>query len=212
MFLEKCGKLFFLQMRPLFFFALAALPFLGASLFLFQESSKMQDLEERFASAAKKERLAMDRRDRKERFIHRYSQSNPYFLDQNIESFRPLQAEKRNLESLLHHPAFPDATAISDRLHFIEENALMFQEEKIETSKEMKETQEHMRHPVQMDESDLKQILALIEDVPIENNSPAAYAPQLLITDFHLKKLETPLHTEVFEVRMDLIKREFTKP
>ncbi|MBX7066998.1 MAG: hypothetical protein K1X28_07190 [Parachlamydiales bacterium] len=212
MFLKKCGQLFFMQMRPLFFFILIALPLLGASFFLSQESARAQDLEARFANAAKKERQALERKGRKERFIRRYSDANPYFIDQTIESFPLLLAEKQRLESLLHHPALPESAAFQERIRFINENKLAFQEEKIETSKEMKEVQERIRHPVQMDESDLKQILSLIEDLPIEENLPNEHAPQILIKDFRLKKLETPLHTEVFEVEMDLIKREFTKP
>lgn len=212
MFLKKCGQLFFLQMRPLFFFVVIALPLIAAGFFLSQQAASIQDLEGRFSQAAKKERQAMDRKGRKERFIERYSQSNPYFLDQTIESYPLLRAEKQRLEALVMHPAFPDSSAIQERLQFINENRLAFQEEKIETSKEMKEVHERIRHPVQMDEADLKQILSFLEDVPIETALPKERAPQILIKDFRLKKLETPLHTEVFEVEMDLIKREFTKP
>ena len=76
----------------------------------------------------------------------------------------------------------------------------------------MKEVEEKQRHPVQMDESDLKQILSLIEDLPVDSFLPSAGSPQLLIKEFRLKKQETPLHTEVFEVEMDLLKREFSEP
>lgn len=209
MFLNKCGRLFFLHMRPAFFFILVALPLLGSVFFLSQESTQIQNLEERFANAAKKERLATERKEKKERFVQRYSQANPYFLDQMIEAFALLQSEKERLQSIALHPAFPESRGIQERLRFINENKFVFQEEKIETSKEMKEVHEHLRHPVQMDEADLKQILSMLEDVPIEENLPKEHAPQILIKDFYLKKIETPLHTEVFEVDMDLIKREF---
>ncbi len=212
MLLEECGKLLFFKIRPVFFFAMIAMPFILAGFFLSREASRLQTLKERFAAAARKEQLAMERKHRKERFIHRYSHTNPYFLDQVIESLPLLQAEREKIDSLLNHPAFPESTPLKERLSFIRENRLAFREEKIETSKEMKEIQEVQQHPVQMDETDLKQILALVEDIPIEGNFPKTNAPQLLIKDFRLKKLETPLYTEVFEVEMDLIKREFFEP
>ena len=211
MFFEKCGILFFSKMRPVFFFALVAAPLLIASFFLYQEVLQYQELQERFLKASRKEQLAMERMGRKERFLHRYSQATPYFLDQTIESLPLLQKEKEQLKSLLNHPAFPESVAIKERLSFIEENRLAFKEEKIETSKQMKEVQEKQRHPVQMDENDLKQILALLEDVQIDECLPKIHSPQILIKEFHLKKIETPLQQEVFEVEMDLIKREFSK-
>ena len=211
MFLEKCGQFFFLKMRPVFFFILAIFPLIGSALFLSQKSGELEDLEERYAGAARKERLALERKARKERFLARYSNPNPYFLDQQIESFPLLTNERQKLLSLLHHPAFPESQAIKNRLAVLNENRLAFTEEKIEVSSQMKEVEEKQRHPVQMDESDIKQILSLIEDVPIENYMPTSGSPQILIKELRLKKQETELHTEVFEVEMDLIKREFTE-
>jgi len=211
MFLEKCGQFFFLKMRPLFFFALVLFPLLTAAFFLSQKFSELQALEERFSNAARKEKLALERKARKERFLNRYSTSNSYFLDQQIESFPLLLNERLKLEALLHHPAFPESQAIKDRLSFLKENRLAFVEEKMEVSSQIKEVEEKQRHPVQMDENDLKHVLSLIEDIPIETYSPASGSPQILIKEFRLKKQETSLQTEVFEVEMDLLKREFTE-
>ena len=211
MFLEKCGTLFFSRMRPPFFFALALLPPIVAGVFLFLEYTKLQDLEERFSAAARKQKMAVERIERKDRFIRRYSHADPYFLDRQIESFPLLQSEKVRIESLLHHPAFPESQSLKDRLFFLSENRLSFTEENIHVSSQIKETEEKQRHPVQMDESDLKKILSLVEDVPIESILPSNDSPQILIKDFRIKKQETALQTEVFEVEMDLLKREFTK-
>ncbi len=209
LFLEQCGKFFFLKIRPLFFFALVLIPLIGAGFYLSQEANSLQDLQERFAKAARKERFALERKERKERFLQRYSSANPYFLDHNIESFPLLEREKEQLDSLLRHPAFPESRALQERLRFLQENRLVFREEKIEVSKEMKEVEERQQHPVQMDEADLKQILAMIEDVSIDDKYPIEHSPHMIIKEFHLKKRKTPLQTEVFEVEMDLIKREF---
>ncbi|MGB7978738.1 MAG: hypothetical protein WCF19_06230 [Chlamydiales bacterium] len=212
MFLEKCGQFFFLRMRPPLFFALAVLPLAFASLYLSQINARLHELESRFAGAARKERLALERKERKERFLQRHSSPNPYFLDQEIESFPLLQHERHALESLLHHPAFPESLPIKERIAFLDKNRLLFSEEGIAVSEQMKEVEEKQRYPVQMDENDLKRILSLIEDVPIDSFTPLSESPQILIKEFHLKKQETSLHTEVFEVEMTLLKREFFQP
>ncbi len=209
--LQRCGKLFFSQIRPLFFFLFITLPVLGAAFFLFLAQAKLEELEARFAKAARKEKISFERKAKRERFIQRYSQANPYFLDQQIESLPLLQREKERLEALLHHPAFPDSRDLKGRLQFIQENRLFFTEENIRTATHLKETDEKQRHPVQMDENDLQKVLSLIEDVPVGAHLPAPARPQLIVQEMRIRKTETPLHTEVFEVEMDLLKREFNK-
>ena len=211
MFLEQCGQFFFSRMRPSFFFAFCLFPLFMAAILLFMEHGQLQDLEMRFANAAHKEKLSVARRGRKDRFLQRYGHADPYFLDQKIESFALLQKEAKKLESLLNHPAFPESLSLKERLAFLKENRFSFAEENIRVSTQIKEVEEKQRHPVQMDESDLKNILSLIEDVPIESSLPSKNSPQIVIKDFRLKKQETSLQTPVFEVEMDLIKREFTK-
>lgn len=206
MFLKKCGLLFFSKMRPPFFFSLILFPIIGAAFFLFSSSSNVVSLEERFQNSRRKEKLALERKMRKEKFLDRYSNPDPYFLDQEIESFSFLEKEKRRLLSLQNHPAYPQSIHIEERLKFLNENKLVFVEDKISNTSNINETEERARFAVQMDENDLKDLLFLIEDLASNSHS---HRPQLLIKDFRLKKIETPLATEVFEVKMDLIKREF---
>lgn len=211
MFLENLGRFFFTRMRPAFFFILVVFPVVAASLFVYLESAEIQDLEDRLAKLSRKEKIAFERKGRKERFLKRYSNANPYFLDQKIEAFSLLQSEQTRLESLLHHPAFPESHSLKERLAFLGENRFAFAEENIRASSTLKEVEEKQRKSVQMDENDLKAILSLVEDLPIDSAVPASGSPQLIIKDFRLKKQETSLQTEVFEVEMDLLKREFIK-
>ncbi len=208
---EKIGQFCFSHMRPSFFFALSVFPLLVASFFLFLEHTQLQDLEVRFAKAARKEKIVFEKKERKEKFLHRYSQADPYFLDQQIESFPLLQQELQMLKSLKSHPAFPHDQTVKQRLSFLNENRLTFADENMQTSSKIKEIDEKQRHSVQMDENDLQKILSVLEDVPVGPFLPFEHSPQILIKNFRLKKQETPFQTEVFEVEMDLLKREFTK-
>jgi len=207
MFLERCAKICFTKIRPILFFSSLLFPILLVTTYLFFQQRELQDLESSFSSTMKKAKITLEKKRKKERFLNRYAASNPYFISEKIESLHFLDQEKEDLKILLDHPAISNKKIFKERLAFLsgEENRLAFAEENIRRSSKIKETEEKQRHPVQIDEKDLQTILALIEDVSID---PLA-APQLIIRNFQLKKKETSLQTQVFEVEMALLKREW---
>lgn len=213
MFLERWGKQLFTNISLPLFYLLMLSPLIFTAAMIYMEKSSFQELEDRFAAAVRKGKLAMERKAKKERFLLRYSRPDPYFLDQEIESLVFLRKEKERLQSLLHHPALPRKEPIQERLSYLagSDNRLSFIEENIRSSARIKETEEKQRHPIQLDEEDLQKLLSLIEDLPIGSYSPNKQSPQLLIRDLKLKKLTTPLLTSVFEMELDLLKREFLK-
>lgn len=214
MLLERLGKFCFSQKRPLFFYCALALPVFIGSFYSFLQYKKIMNLEERFETACKKGKTALMRKKKREYFIQRYTNANPYFLDEHIESLTFLGEEIRTLETLIQHPAIADKRPLEARLDFLTEgqNRLSFTEEAIRSSTFVKETEEKQRHPVQMNGEDLKKLLSLVEDLPIESSSVyegQEHRPQIIITDFRLETKQTPLKTNVFEVEMQFLKREF---
>ncbi len=211
MFLEYFGKFSFSQIRPFIFYAILLLPVLLSGSYLLKRYALQQQWENRFFDAAQKGKVATLRKTRKERFMNRYTHADPFFLDRQIESLVFLQKERSIIQSMVHHPALSNKRALQERLDFLRSNAnrLAFTEENIRSSSKIKETDEKQRHPVQMDESDLKKLLTLLEDIPVGENEPALKMPQILIRDMKIKKIETPLHSENYEVEMELLKREW---
>src|SRR5579872_407387 len=151
--LEKLGQCFFSKMRPFFFFALLAFPLLTAAVFLIIQNDRIQKIEERFATASAKGKIAFERKAKKERFLRRYTNPDPYFLDQRIESLLFLQNEKQQIDSLMRHPALPHKQSLQERYSFLTDgsNRLSFAEENIQTSGRIKETDEKLQYPVQVD-------------------------------------------------------------
>lgn len=209
MLLENFGKACFAQIRPAFFFSLLLLPIFLSTVYLSSQKIQLQQLENNFASASAKGKSAIEKKRKKEKFLKRYSEADPYFINKKIESFSFLEEEKEELKRLIQHPAIPNKKTFKERLNFLsgEENQLTFSEEDIRSSTTIKETDEKQRHPIQVDEKDLTQLLCLIEDV----SATSCLSPQLIIRNFKLKKRETPLHNEVFEVEMELLKREWIR-
>ncbi|HEX2582488.1 MAG TPA: hypothetical protein VHL30_00030 [Chlamydiales bacterium] len=206
-FFERAGQFFFQQMRPFFFFLfLATGPFL-ASFLLFQEKQALEIFEHQFSSIVSKSKRAFEKKGRKEKFLELHKKSDPYFLDKEIESLSFLEQEKKRLKNWLSHPAIANKEALWSRLRWLEsdQNRLSFADDEMQFSKTVKETLEKQREIVELDQDDLKHLLALIEELPpVKMNRP-----QLVISEFSLTKKKTELQNEVFELKMELLKREF---
>lgn len=211
MFFERVGRFVFSKIRPQLIYVLLLLPIIFTGIYLFQKMNNLENLELRYREAIMKGKRALERKAKKDQFFQRYAHPTPYFLDHNIESLSFLQQEEKELSDFLHHPALFDKGPIQERIAFIQgdENRISFTEEAIRQSPQIKETEEKQRHPVQMDESDLKKILSIIEDVSIESHIPAPGSPQMIITDLSLKKSTKLLNREILEVEMKILKREF---
>lgn len=194
---------------PIFLMLLGLGP-LGAAFFLYQETQSFLDLEETGSLAMGRVKSAFQRKLRKEAFLAKHENSDPYFLDKEIESLRFLEREKRQLKGWLSHPAISNKEKITRRMQFLEgnENRLSFAEGDIQTSKTCKETMEKQRNPIEIDAEDLNNLLAHIEETS-EPNTSAKKVPQLLICNFSMTQKNTLLQNEVFEITMDLLKREF---
>jgi len=214
---EKIGRFLFQKNRmPIFLFSLSIGPLLAA-FFLCMEKQSFNALEETSSLAMRKAKSAFQRKTRKEAFLTKHENSDPYFLDKEIESLCFLNQEKNQLKSWLSHPAISNKDKLYRRIEFLEngENRLSFSEDEIQVSKTCKETMEKQRYPIEIDSGDLQNLLSIIEENPSEEMrvdnrpSPLKGRPQLLICNFSMTKKNTPLQNEVFEITMDLLKREF---
>lgn len=175
---------------------------------------KIKKLESRLKQTLFYGQTCLEKKQTKETFLKRYAHSDPYFLEKNIESLSFLEDEKKQLEIGLQHPAILQKKLLKHRLGFLQngENQLCFVQDTVQMIPTLKETTEKLRHPIQLNETDLKHLLSWIEDVPIEPFSPLPNMPQLIIKSFKMQKKETPLHSEILELEMELLKREWIQP
>ncbi|MEN9654344.1 MAG: hypothetical protein RL235_456 [Chlamydiota bacterium] len=199
------------HLTPLSLIGLAIIPIALSCCWVALKASEIGLVRETFYTSLRKGKGALERKERKERFLQRFSHSDPYFIDRNIESLRFLNHEIKELQTLLHHPAIAYTTPIEERLKAISdnENRLSFVENKTKVSPFCKEVEEKQQAPIQLDEEDLKKLLVRLEDEQIECYTSLDNSPQIIITDFVLEKIVTPQKKEVFEVQMELLKREF---
>lgn len=206
---EPIGRFFFLKTRIWIFFGLVMSPFLIVLAILALRFMALLETEKAFDAAALRGRAALEKRLEKERFLSRYSNSEPYFVDQHLESLPLMQANLKEHLAMKNHPACRNREGLEKRIAFLEsaENRLTFAEENIRSSKRIKETQERLIHPVEINRDDLEHLLSLIEDVSIGPYQPDPRSPQLLIEDFTLTKKDPA----TYELNLSLMKREFTR-
>jgi len=198
MFFERIGRIL-----PLWSALLPICFPLLATLLLYTQHTSLQQLEEETTLALSRSRTASLQKQRTEAFFSRHQHSDPYFLDHHIEALSFLQQEQKLLQPWASHPATPHRLELEQRLSFLrsEQNRLLFTETKTQTSPQCKETHEAQRHPIEVDETDLKRLLTLIEEIPPGSTTSR---PQLVIRDFHLTR-----KNQTFVLEMNLLKREF---
>jgi len=136
----------------------------------------------------------------------KYAQTDHFYLDHQIESLRFLKKERTALERLMQNPSFTGNEVIEKRYAFLsgEANLLQFVEGTVQSGEDFQETLEKISHPVEVDTQDLKELLSRIE-----NNQPGK--PQLLVTDLNLKKKTFTSGNQVFELNLNLLKRELSQ-
>jgi hypothetical protein len=204
---EQIGRFFFEKNRAWIFFVFLTTPFFLTLAILAPRYASLRETEKSFDTAALRGRSALEKRQVREQFLIRYSNFEPYFIDQCLESLPLLQENLSHLHAMKNHPACPNRQAVMQRINFLEsgDNRLSFAEENIRSSKRVKETEERLLHPVEIDSNDLDRLLCLIEDVAIGEHVPHPNSPQLIIHDFVLTKK----NHAVYELNLSLLKREF---
>ena len=179
--------------------------------FLFNYSVTMEHLitlDEQMENihARKQQSEAVQKRERSA--LSSLAQSDPFYIDKYLETLTFLEPEIKKIEALFSDTAIDET--LQKRLHFLKEgsNRFLFAEDKIRSGDKLREVYEKQQQPVEIDEEDLKKLLALIEGVTIWPYGPKEGRPQLIIQDFLLSKKRHQAQDHIFVVNMNIIKRE----
>ncbi len=135
-------------------------------------------------------------------------ESDPKYLQKELETLPLLESELRRLETILVH--HKDNAILHRRLDFLKsgQNNFSLSEAKRRTGEQFQEVDLSLAHPVEMDDEDVKKMLTSIEGVPINNYPTKQGRPQLLIREFDLVKETSNLGEDIFLVKWNLLQRE----
>lgn len=161
----------------------APIPFVFQVLHHFSATESLHTAKQRLDILEEKTIRLKEQKQKNEHCLASLKKCEPQFLEKSLESM-----------------AFSSLTS--------GENRLLFQEENPRRSDNLEEVDVKQKLPVSLNEEELKKVLSLIEAVPIGSSLPTESAPQLLIKNFTLKKKMSEHEDELFEVSLELIKRE----
>jgi hypothetical protein len=168
----------------------------------------LQRREERVL-ALKREALVQEERNAaQEKLLTQLKVADREYVERQLETQSFLKTECQKIEAILL--ANPDHYTLKERLNLLKtNNQLHFRMQDVKRKDKFQESLLIQEKAVEMNQEDLKSLLARIENVPIselQGNRPP---------DLWIKKLELHKHTlnkneETFRVQLELIKRELT--
>jgi hypothetical protein len=143
--------------------------------------------------------------------IHHFSQADHFYIDKNLETMTFLEPEIESLRKMQGDPNFPDDENIKKRLEALtgSANAMHFTEGVVQTTPLFQEVTETLVRPVEVDVTDLQQVLCKIEGIAMGGCTPPPDRPQLIILDFKLEKKAVGEKNEIYQLNLKLLKREF---
>lgn len=143
-----------------------------------------------------------------EAIFSQIKESDPKYLQKELETLPLLESELKRLETILvHHKENP---TLNQRLTFLKsrQNQFALKEIQRRTGDLFQEVELTLDHPVEMDDEDLKKTLASIEGIPVSSHPTKQGRPQILIREFDLTKEINNLGEEIFLIQCNLLKRE----
>lgn len=165
---------------------------------------KVQHLKEMTAEHGKRQSINIS-------VMNAFREADHFYIDKHLETLVFLDPEMEALQKIVNHKNFPGDPAIKKRLEHLSgsQNSLNFTEGVVQSFPFYQETMETLTHPVELNVTDLKNLLSKIEGVEIGDFKPLANRPQLLVMDFKIDRKRHADNNETFVLDMKLLKREY---
>ncbi len=194
------------------FYLLVLIPFGFLLIHIMHRSDELEELESHIDRLAiQMERVKEIQKDRNA-FMNQYGEVDHYFIDHAVESMVLLKPEVDTLKLVYSHPAFQSCENVKKRLERLTKgkNRIIFSEGNREVIKGVEEVELSQGHPVEINISDLRNILSSVEGVRIGNEEPPIGRPQFVVRRFNLNKKKLD-ERETYLLEMQLIKRGIVK-
>ncbi len=187
---------------------LGLVPCILVLFFHFKKLSSLHSLQDEALSLKSKHAWVESKSKIESDLLTQMGTADKSYLENQIESLQFLEPEIKKLGALLQTD--PNQKEQKVRFDFLSsgKNALRFRQENFQRVGKIQEMEARQVHPVEMNREDVKELLARIENVKIEEHLPGNRPPDLLIKQFELIKKPLPSNEEVFLVNLELIKRE----
>ena len=187
------------------------LPLLLVLMFFISSHNELNDLENHVDQV---KQLALIREKKQAinmALRHHFRDADHFYIDKHLETLTFLENEIESLQKIANNKNYPEDEHIKKRLDHLSGtgNNMIFSEGVVQAFPLFQETTETLVHTVEVNSTDLQQILSRIEGVEIGSFTPLANRPQLIVLDFKLDRKTLNEKNEVFLLNLKLLKREF---
>lgn len=192
------------------FFLIALLPTIYCITNYFNKSQKIAILSEEFDALTPTVDKILANKNCLPRFLQQFGDTNRLYCEQYLESLSFLHTEMEQLRFLSSYQAFANCSMLKKRRDHLtgKTNQICFTSSHPIEFKGIKETEEALMHPIELDGEDLRCLLSLIEGTKINPCCPAIGRPQLMFKSFELQKRKGSHGAENYAINFTLIKRE----
>ena len=180
--------------------------------YCFFYKTQTDDLIMQLSFLAQKTPKAIEKKKSYEDFIQKHTSQRGNFLQQESDKLQLLSKETAFLTPFLSNPLCLSKDKIQNRLNFLQskQNKLTFISTDFQKNSKQQQTSLKLASKVYVNKEDLKKILSLIEQEPIDEFTNPILGPQMIISSFQLTSQISSVQTENFELYLELIQREFT--
>ena len=199
------------QRLLLYIVVLGLLPVLGAFFYFTSQLKHLNNVSNQILYVEQLAATKANKQGVNQSLRSHYKDADHFYIDKSLENICFLQSESESLKKVMQNKNFPEDENIKRRLGMIcgSENALVFTEGVVQSTPIFQETTETLAHPVEIDISDIRKLLARIEGTQIGTENPTPNRPQLIILDFKIEKKQVSERNDVFILNLKLLKREF---
>lgn len=199
------------QRLLLYILIVGFLPALLVVIHFFVEKQSLEELEKRLKHVQELSFVREKKQAVNISLRNHFRDADHFYIDKHLETLIFLEPEIEALQKISSNKNYADDEYIKKRLDFLSgnTNSLAFSEGVVQSYPLFQETTETLTHPVEVNVSDIKRILARVEGVEFDGIPPPEHRPQLIILDFKLDKKTLSEKNEVYLLNLKLLKREF---
>lgn len=199
------------QRLILYVLAVGLLPIALAVLHLFSQLSDVQSLQNNLEMIHQSMLTRESKQAVNLSVKEHFSGADHFYIDKQIESIRLLEPEIDSLRKIAAQNNVVDNEAVKKRFEYLTNtNTIVFTEGVVQKNPYFQETTETLVHPLEVNLTNIAEILAKIEGVKIGPYQPGPDRPQMIITDFRIDKKTVDDKNEIFLLNLKLLKREFS--
>lgn len=193
----------------LYLFCFSILPLLWAFYDYTSTSSQLDELQERVVRL--QETASQNNRKQAANQMVRsfYDETDRFYIDKHIESINLLEKESDALRKMANQPYVAEDPRITRRISTLANNTPVFSEGMVVSYPFFNEIPETLARPIEVDNEDIKKLLARLEGVKIGPYEPGPNRPQLILTDFRFDRKGGQGESDAYSLNFKLIKREF---